>query len=181
MPQGTVKWASDLCSEPRAFADSKRGAFKTLHCPSPRGPPHQEACGGCCWLSHRAVGLLPNFGPIAAASGSSARIRMTGSPLAAPFAQYGALRCDSLPGCALTAVRASRGVAGWRYCFSSEALALILNTPWVPLLSTIEILSPALAEMTSIVSEQETSVLVTATKEQARFVAVLLTQTATVI
>jgi hypothetical protein len=38
-----------------------------------------------------------------------------------------------------------------------------------------------LAEMTSIVSEQETSVLVTATKEQARFVAVLLTQTATVI
>ena len=67
------------------------------------------------------------------------------------------------------------------YCFSSEALTLIPKPPWIPLLITAEILSPALTEMTSIVSEQETSVLVTATKEQASCVAVLLTQTATVI
>jgi hypothetical protein len=67
------------------------------------------------------------------------------------------------------------------YCFSSEALTVIPKPPWIPLLITIEILSPALTEMTSIMSEQETSVLVTATKEQASFVTVLLTQTATVI
>jgi hypothetical protein len=48
-----------------------------------------------------------------------------------------------------------------RYCLPSEALTLTSKPPWIPLLITAEILSPALTEITSIVSEQETSVLPT--------------------